>query len=61
VVLEGYCVDDDYGVGSVRSRWGTEEYAIDGLVGVFEGVKDEFGVGEVFETKVWVGHSVNGG
>ena len=50
VVLERYRVDDDYDSG----RGGvTKEYTVDGLVRVFEGMKDEFGISEIFEVKVW--------
>jgi len=48
-MLKGYRVDDGYAVG----RGGTKENAVDGLVRVFEGMKNDFGVGEVLEAKVW--------
>jgi hypothetical protein len=38
------------------SRVLTEEKTSDGLVGVFENMNDEFGVGEVLEAKDWVWH-----
>jgi len=50
-MLEGHRVDDLD--GSVGGRLSTEEQTVDGLVGVFESMDDEFGVGEVVEAKYW--------
>jgi hypothetical protein len=51
VMLERHRVDDvDGGIGSFKL---TEEQTIDGLTGIFESMNDEFGVGEVLETKDW--------
>jgi len=50
VLLERYRVDDDYDSG----RGGvTKEYTVDGLVRVFDGMKDEFSISEIFEVIVW--------
>ena len=49
-MLKGYSVDDGYAAGR---GWRAKENAIDGLVRVFEGMKNDFGVGEVLEAEVW--------
>jgi hypothetical protein len=51
MMLEGHHVDDLD--GSVGSRVSTDEQTVDGLVGVFESMNDEFGVGEVAKAKYW--------
>jgi hypothetical protein len=48
-MLEGHRVDDVD--EAIRGRVLAEEQAIDGFVGVFESMDDEFGVGEVIEAK----------
>ena len=50
-MLEGHRVDDFN--GSIWGRVLTEEETVDGLVGVFESMDDEFGVGEVVQAKDW--------
>jgi hypothetical protein len=50
MMLKGYRVDDGYAAGR---GWRTKENAVDGLVRVFEGMKNDFGVGKVLEAKVW--------
>jgi|SRR5712691_9446421 len=52
-MLKGYRVDDGYAAGR---GWQAKENAVDGLVRVFEGMKDDFGVGEVLEAKVGACH-----
>jgi len=58
MVLERYRVFDDYNTGRLC---GADEDTVDGLVGVFEGMEDEFAVCEVFEAKVRVCHGVKDG
>ena len=55
MMLEGHRVDNFD--GRVGRRASTEEQTGDGLVGVFESMYDEFGVGKVIEAKVWGGHA----
>ena len=55
-MLEGHRVDNFD--GRVGRRASTEEQTGDGLVGVFESMYDEVGVGEVIEAKVWGGHAL---
>ena len=53
MMLKGYRVDDGYAAGR---GWQAKENAVDGLVRVFEGMKDDFGVGDVLEAKVGACH-----
>jgi hypothetical protein len=58
MVLERYRVFDDHKTGRLC---GADEDTVDGLVGVFEGMEDEFAVCEVFEAKVRACHGVKDG
>jgi hypothetical protein len=58
MVLERYRVFDDYNTGRLC---GSDEDTVDGLVGVFEGMEDEFTVCEVFEAKIRARHGVKDG
>jgi len=50
-VIERHRVDDfDW---TASSGVGSKKYTVDGLTGVLEDMKDEFGVGEVGEEKDW--------
>lgn len=49
MVLERYRVFDDYDTGRLCRA---DKDTVDGLVGVFEGMEEEFAVCEVFEAKV---------
>ena len=57
MVLERNRVDYVNGPTNGLRQW-PKEYAIYCLVRVFEGMKDDFGVGEVVELKAWAGHAV---
>jgi hypothetical protein len=51
VMLERHRVDDVN--GSIWKRVMSKEQTVDRLVGIFESMTDNFGVGEVVEAKVW--------
>ena len=42
-----------YDVNGSTWRTVSKEQTVDCLVGIFEGMTDKFGVGEVVEVKVW--------
>jgi hypothetical protein len=50
-MLERHGIDDVD--GSIWSRPSTEKQTVDDLVGIFESMNDEFGVGEVIEANDW--------
>ncbi len=56
MVLERNRVDYVNGLASRRGRC-TEEHTVDCFVRVFEGMKYEFGIGEVSELKAWARHA----
>jgi hypothetical protein len=60
MMLERDRVDDLDGVGRGLGQR-AEEYTVDGLMGVFEGMKDDFSVREVGESKGWARHSTKAG
>ena len=57
MVLERNRVDYVNGPTSSSRRRYAKQDAVDRLVRVFEGMKDEFGVGEVGELKAWARHA----